>query len=264
MTDNPFTHNYKQVEANSLSEFVEYISTNFLKDQHSTPVIASSESGSLKVPPNPTWLFRGHRNADWDLKPTVYRIPVEYLMSGVEIVIFEEFKRLSLPHLHALPRNDWEWLALAQHHGLPTRLLDWTQNPLAALFFAVENPNQGCDSAIWCYRHAGYPVNQSESPFAVNEIGLFYPPHIAQRITAQSGCFTVHPFVSLTSLVLGQPLRRGPLVKVIVPNSSRVVMRKELEVTGMHRASLFPDLDGIATYIKRVNVPEEDEKALVK
>ena len=68
--------------------------------------------------------------------------------------MFDEFKRRGVAVLPSRPSDDWEFLAVARHHGLPTRLLDWTENPLAALFFALEEPSSG-DSAVWCYVHVG-------------------------------------------------------------------------------------------------------------
>jgi hypothetical protein len=101
-----------------------------------------------------------------------------------------------LPHLRLRPTNDWEFLALARHHGAPTRLLDWTENPLAALFFAVEAA-QKTDGAVWCYTYieTDKPVDVTcdPDPLAVTRIVLFRPPHVHPRIWTQSGMFTVHP-----------------------------------------------------------------------
>ncbi|MGH7468207.1 MAG: FRG domain-containing protein [Longimicrobiales bacterium] len=91
-------------------------------------------------------------NQAWPLWPSLCRIaPVADTIRAAEQALITEFKRYALPYLKRAPRNDWQWLALAQHYGIPTRLLDWSSNPLAALFFAVADPT--CtDSAVWSYR----------------------------------------------------------------------------------------------------------------
>jgi hypothetical protein len=160
--------------------------------------------------------------------------------------MLKDFKRAVHLHLGADPADDWEWLALAQHHGLLTRLLDWTENPLVALFFAVEQANDGGDSAVWCSQPWFQRADPSEDPFAIKEIRLLRPPHITPRITVQKGLFTVHP---VPSPALDE--WRGKLVKVIVPGDVRVSIRMKLEALGVDRGTLFPDLDGIAAGINR-------------
>lgn len=107
--------------------------------------------------------FRGHGSAAFRLTPSVLRdtTPLtdamgnplkgdEYLRSDGNSVtglnserMLDEFKRRAVPFLQFQPRNDFEWLFLMQHHGVPTRLIDWTTNALVALYFAVEFVTQG-------------------------------------------------------------------------------------------------------------------------
>ncbi|MDD5703339.1 MAG: FRG domain-containing protein [Dehalococcoidales bacterium] len=98
-------------------------------------------------------IFRGVQSKDYVLKPNIGRVHIAPGQSRrtVEKEIFELFKKRALPFISFMPRNDWDWLALAQHHGLPTRLLDWTRNPLVALYFAVESESTG-DSAIYAIK----------------------------------------------------------------------------------------------------------------
>lgn len=81
--------------------------------------------------------FRGHSQKDWKLVPTLAR-NIDHL--GKETEIIKRFIQLAVPHLtEDAPRNDWEWIFLMQHHRVPTRLPDWTESPLAAVWFAVSS-----------------------------------------------------------------------------------------------------------------------------
>lgn len=81
------------------------------------------------------WIFRGHSNPDWELTPKAGRDPYS---SVDDSLVFEAWKGQAVEYIQARPQNDWEWLAIAQHHGLATRLLDWTLNPLNAAFLLQE------------------------------------------------------------------------------------------------------------------------------
>ena len=84
------------------------------------------------------FLFRGVTSVRFPLVTSVGRQREGYEYSlAREQAIFDQFKREALPFLPIRPANNWEWLALAQHHGVPTRLLDWSESPSVSLFFAV-------------------------------------------------------------------------------------------------------------------------------
>src|SRR5262252_5896073 len=149
---------------------------------------------AIKEVGSETVVYRGQRSAGWPLRPGLWRaqprIPGTHeFVEGNLLREFKERVRLLLPQL---PQSEWEWLALAQHHGLLTRLLDWTGNPLVALFFAVEKAADE-DSAVWCACPTMSIDLERLSPFLIDDVRVVLLAHVSSRITVQKGAFTVHP-----------------------------------------------------------------------
>lgn len=199
------------------------------------------------------YLFRGHTDISWELQPSIDRDEFSDCHNKIargdhERLVFEEFKLRARPNLTRVPANDWEFLALAQHHGAPTRLLDWSENPLGALFFAVETPTP-TDSAVWCYSYVEQDrpldVAQDVNPLEILQVKLYRPPHVHPRVWAQSGVFTTHP---IGYKKFDNPWGTG-LVRIRIPNFARPRLRVELQRMGVSRASLFPDLDGVGQHV---------------
>lgn len=205
--------------------------------------------------PDDQWVFRGQRDIKWEPSPQIdrpefqaFRQRFQWTRDRHEAWLLGEFKKGARPHANPAPVDDWEWLALAQHHGLATRLLDWTSNPLGALYFACERLDGNADSAVWCYHHeAGAIAAVNSDPFQVGTITAYWPPHVTQRITVQGGCFTAHPPAPPKAKVHWP----GDLRRLKVPAGARHRMRVELTQLGISRATLFPDLDGIALATNR-------------
>ena len=208
-----------------------------------------------------SYIYRGHRRAEWPLRPCLFRArprPPSTVneLRFVEAILLRKFKETVRLVLNVLPKDDWEWLALAQHHGLLTRLMDWTENPLVALFFAVEKTNDG-DSAVWCAEPHAAAYGEWGSPFDIKEVLVVHLPHVSSRITVQKGVFTVHPIPE-------KPSQEWPflLTKIVVDGSRRVAIRNDLRRLGMDRGSLFPDVDGIAQGLNSsLCIIEQDEES---
>ena len=186
-------------------------------------------------------IFRGVGKASYRLIPSLGRVQSADKSSpdAIEKRMLHLFKEGAWPYLAQPPGNEWEWLALAQHHGLPTRLLDWTTNPLVAVYFAVEKEGDD-DSAIWAFsRTETVNLEKEKDPYSVGEVKRVRPPHVTAGILAPSALHTIHPNSR-------EELATGHCEQWIIPAASRRELKRLLYKYGISRRTLFPGLDGVA------------------
>jgi len=198
-------------------------------------------------------IYRGVSSVEHKLVTTLGRVNLKKgdTFDVVEKRALKIFKQRAVPFISIMPANDWEWLALAQHHGLPTRLLDWTRNPLVALYFSVNKYNNNEQSAIYVLHKNDQQVvdiEQNKSPIEFSGQTLRYiPSHVTPRIIAQNGLFTFHPND------IEEPYKASEIDKIIIPAERRKTLKQELYRYGIHDASMFPGLDGLASHVKWMN-----------
>jgi hypothetical protein len=214
-------------------------------------------------------LYRG-QSCDKPLLPKIARVDTRADPIGAETLMLGEFKRRSVPYLQVVPANDWDWIALAQHHGMATRLLDWSSNPLAALWFAVRQPKvDGDDGVVWVFAPAPDDVilpavitERNSSPFTGTRTSVFQPRQITPRIVVQHGWFTVHKYQEDSAGFV--PLERieiyeNCLRKVLIRASAFAELRYQLDRLGVNDVSLFPDLSGLCSYLEWAHTRLPDE-----
>ncbi|WP_247456435.1 MULTISPECIES: FRG domain-containing protein [unclassified Bradyrhizobium] len=200
------------------------------------------------------YVFRGQSSVDWQLMPAAGRGGETYDPLFEERV-FRAFKKDARLHMHLPETTDWDWLALGQHFGLPTRLLDWSTNPLVACYFALldetaKTPGTGklADAVVYAY-----PLDEKQivdpstwpSPFEIEEVGFLFPSSLAPRISSQRGLFSVHPKPN-------QPWQPDHLSahRFIIPADYRFIFQRKLFRMGIDAAHIWANLEGVCASLK--------------
>lgn len=228
-----------------------------------------------------TGIYHGSSQADRPLLTSLDRLggsDPPHTKTHLEEHVLRNFARYSRPHLPTYPENQWELLVVAQHHGVPTRLLDWSYSPLVAAHFATcSAPVSDQPCAIWrldwqqVHRAFDLPClalliedlsglfgDQPFTPWTLMRrqtpefACMLEPPSVDQRIVAQSAMFTL---CSETSESFDTFLSRrelgDALTKFIVPRDAVSHFRDQLDLAGFDERRLFPGLEGVAAAIRR-------------
>lgn len=214
-------------------------------------------------------LFRG-QNIDKPLLPKLARLKLNGNIENIERLILEEFKRGIIPLSEFKPEDEWDLLSLAQHHGLPTRLLDWTYSPLIALWFAIneapkiDSNGMKLNAVVWILNANldDFRTNIEKLTPLSNKITKIYRPKVvSRRISAQAGAFTIHKINSTGKMIKFETNSAfsKKLTKIIIPFSSFSHIRKSLNILGINYSTIFPDLDGFCKHLERRFSKLDDE-----
>jgi hypothetical protein len=216
----------------------------------------------------PVW-YRGQSKSQWQLVPKLLRGPRDQS----ESFLINRFKQNATLLLPKHPKNEFEWLFLMQHHSVSTRLLDWSESPLVALYFAVKELEHD-EGALWVLlptilnQKSNYvPDYPKEVPsfddellqnFLPNAIAAehrsrLYPlaaiaPRNSSRMQAQQGVFTIShrentPIEDVGAV--GAP--RDHVWRYPIPAAAKASLLRELKVLGFSSFQLFPELDSLAS-----------------
>jgi len=192
---------------------------------------------------NYQWLFRGQANSEWCLLPKAGR---QEFVNYQDLDTFRAWCRRAVAFID-LPTNEWNRLAIAQHYGLATRLLDWTVNPLVAAYFAVSGTSES-DSCIYCLNISKTKqIDPDEDKIGkVDKVARFKPSAYVGRIIGQWSMFTYHP---KPREILNESTTDMKLEKIIVPVKNREELLFDLNFYGFNEATLFPDVEGLSRHV---------------
>lgn len=220
-------------------------------------------------PPYSNWAYRGERDERWPLYSSLSRYLRNFNVHAEawtlqEARILRVFKRKAHQFLEQPPEpdDDFQWLALMQHHGGPTRLIDFTWSPYVAAFFALERTTE--DGVIWALNPGRIDSSRAlkhsrmdprirgnfERYFLKGNhrfIWMGEPYAMNRRLIAQSGTFAV-PGVLDAPLeeIIAESGQENILAKFVLTNAVRETGMRELYRMNITYGTLFPDLDGLA------------------
>jgi hypothetical protein len=223
--------------------------------------------------PGTMW-FRGHADASWQLLPGLMRTNSEIS----ETTLLNRFRQSAAMLAERRPSNSFDWTFLMQHYGVPTRLLDWSESPLIAMYFAIEDYSKRPDSdaALWCL----WPTMLNQNANIVDKIEGQYIPSFDDdelqgytvdslrqnsrlelfpvatiatrnnaRIQAQMGTFTIHHNRKIAIEDVGN---QDHVAKYVIPADCRETLHSELKLLGMNRFMLFPELASVGAILKEM------------
>ena len=198
-------------------------------------------------------LFRG-QSVQGGLLPSIARKNPGYDSHQLERTVLDQFKLMGASMLSAA-WGSLELMVIAQHYGLQTRLLDWTGNALAALYFACASSRPG-DVFVYSLQADSLIAKDAyeKDPFVSPKTSVFQPPLNNPRIIAQQGWFTLHRYSKSSSRFVALEKNaetKDHLSEALVPASARTEMLDYLARNGVTSHSLFPDLTGLAQYLNR-------------
>lgn len=229
------------------------------------------------------YVYRGVSDSGYDLKTSLMRLEGEY--DRLEPHIIRGFQKYAHLEMHE-EAYIWNWLSLAQHHGLPTRLLDWTYSPIVSLHFATDHTYRyDVDGAIWCINvvetnrllAASLKRKLDETDARVFTTGMLHqqvqsltdfdqlseeanlvfvePPSLDSRIVNQYSLFSLmsDPCVSIDQWL---PQQSKAYRRIIIPAELKWEIRDKLDQSNINERVLFPGLDGLCGYLKRYYSPK--------
>jgi hypothetical protein len=224
--------------------------------------------------------FRGQHDASWGLSPKLHRPEYKY---ADENEIRHEFQSRGLQLVQGrIPTVPYEWYFLMQHYEVPTRLLDWTDNPLMALFFSIYDKTTSTDAVVWVvdpwwlnaankevkkkkiegpmlseWDEAEAYLPDLESAFAGEKVKKKFPaaidpPHVDRRLAVQGSHFVIfgtkRDLTKMNDLISGKKTR---LAKIVIGGAAIEQIESELENVGINVSTVFPDLIALGRYLKR-------------
>ena len=239
----------------------------------------NSELDRIRSP----FIYRGLSDFNYALETSLTRLGGAYTI--LEKHLLRNFKKYAY-NAHPQGTTDWHWLALAQHHGLPTRLLDWTYSPYAALHFATENIRRyNTDGVIWALNYEKVNTYLPDRPKSIiNRVGshsftsemllqaypsldaldeadgefvvIFESASLDQRMVNQYALFSM---MSTADGVLSDWLVAYPdlYFRIKIPAEMKWEIRDRLDQANINERVLFPGLGGLSKWLKRHYSPKE-------